>query len=106
MSKKRQGRCYELAGQWMLGHGKRDDTETKLVHGVVHSCITGVANPDVNHAWIVQGDKVWEPTRDLWWDKYSFYETFRAEDWATYTHQEMCKIIHDTEHWGPWDETA
>ncbi len=96
----RLGRCYELAGRWLLDHS--DDDDALLVHGHIYNPFEGGNYSELDHAWIVKADQVWDPTLGKWWNKEAYYQLFRVEEYATYTFEEMAKLMLQTKHWGPW----
>lgn len=97
----RRGRCYELAGRWMLNwHGEED---ARLVHGhVTNPAPDGKRLASLDHAWVEIGDRVWEPTSNVWYSHEAFYTIFKAEVYASYDKEQATTLAAKTRHWGPY----
>jgi len=91
----RKGRCFELAGRFVLTQ-KRGI----LVHGKVTEKKTGT----IRHAWVEIDGYVYDPvTGDvLLQDKY--YKKMKAKPLAKYTVDEAIEKMASSRHYGPWGE--
>jgi len=93
----RQGRCYELAFQFI----KREE-EGLLVHGRVFA---GPTPRWVNHAWVeTETGFVYEPVYQRFYRKEEFFKAFYAEADARYTWAEAAALALRHKHFGPWGE--
>lgn len=93
---KRQGRCFELSGKHIL------DNDGILVHGFVTDKIkTGYV---IIHAWVEDGDKVFDAVLDEIFDKGLYYALFDAEPVHTYNKTDASKWMLQTGHFGYWEE--
>lgn len=91
----RIGRCYELAGRYVMEHHS-----AKLVHG----SIQGFDNPRIGHAWVILPSGEWYDTiLDLALPESAFIDYFNAEVDATFSMIELAENSVRTGHWGPWD---
>jgi hypothetical protein len=93
-ARKRQGRCYELAGAALLNSPSQ--TSWRLVHG------TARGTPGIGgHAWLTDGESVWDPllNRRLIWAEYR--AAFEATPSTTYTRAQMCELLCQHNQWGP-----
>lgn len=95
-SNTRLGRCYELAGIYVL---EGDDGLT-----LVHGSIQGFGNPRLKHAWVeLPSDCVWEPATNKKWSKRTFELVFNPVVDVKYDHPALARNTVLFEHWGPWD---
>jgi hypothetical protein len=93
----RKGKCYELTGRYVSTH-----PDSILVHGkLVNPFVKGL--PEIEHAWVEIGDKIFDPIMDITWPKQAYESLFHAKPYKKYTQEEVLKITLRTEHWGPWD---
>lgn len=92
----RLGRCYELAGRYVM-----ENPTATLVHG----SIQGMGNPRLDHAWAeTRGGNIYEPITDREWEPKVFDAVFNPKERATYGgHDSLVKMV-DTGHFGPWDD--
>ena len=99
---KRLGRCYELAGRYVmdLRRGRRPVPQGDVV--LVHGSIQGFGNPRIGHAWVDLGSKIYEPITDEEWDAYLFSQMFNAIPEASYPWDELSTMLAVYQHWGPW----
>jgi len=104
----RRGRCYELAGGWIIDHAMYlTDVEAasavRLVHGRIHNPTDGGNFTAVDHAWIeVEGSRVWEPVLNRWYGLDVFEELFKVERYDSYSYMEARELLLATKHYGPW----
>lgn len=94
----RLGHCYELAGQYTMGH-----PGTTVVHG----SIQGFGNPRIDHAWVIlENCTVLEPVSEQVYDPDAFEAVFDPLVSCTYDTASLCAQALRTRHWGPWTEAA
>ena len=93
--KDRLGRCYELAGRYATSN-----PEGTLVHG----SIEGFGKPRLEHAWVDQGETVWEPTSGKEWPAGVFDQLFNPQEDVRFSHEDVLKNTLRFRHWGPWAE--
>ena len=105
--KNRKGKCYLLAGQYVMDH--RDSV---LVHGVA-SFMTVVDMP-FDHAWVeLVNGKIWEPITRMTmtakqWESIGrpVYWAKEYDSWAgqpmKYDWDALRERILTEETWGPW----
>lgn len=97
------GRCYEMAGRYILDRG--DDADVQLVHGTVNQSPFDAVR--IGHAWIETTDgKVFDGTTQQWYERDSYYRVFNAEAERTYTATEARAQLLRTRNWGCWHMTA
>lgn len=96
MNDERLGRCYELAGRFVMDH-----PDTELVHGTIQRDPLP-ANP---HAWVITPSGIWEPITDETWEDGLFEVFFNAIPITTYTRLEALDMMVEHEHFGPWKGT-
>lgn len=90
------GRCYELTTRRAV---------LRAANHIVHGTICLPNRHPIDHAWIVDGDRVWEPTLGRWVDREWHRWLFDATPQVTYTTVEAAQLAHDTGHHGPWHDT-
>ena len=95
----RRGRCYELSGRYVSVH-----PDTILVHGKIVNPIErkGLLK-EIEHAWVEEGNEIFDPCMDVRWPKQIYESFFKAKPYKKYTHDEVNKISLKTRHWGPWE---
>lgn len=93
----REQRCFELSAKTIL-----DNTDWTLVHGKIN--LPELPNHFYFHAWVMNGNKVYDPVKDLecTWEEYQ--EQFHAEILKTYSAKQTAELISGTGHYGPWIE--
>ena len=89
-------RCYELSGRYMYSYA-----DSILVHGHLINPF-GKGLKEINHAWIEDGNEVFDPVMDMSWPKEVYESLFKAKVDKKYSSDEMLKKINETGHWGPW----
>lgn len=92
----RVGRCYELAGRLV---SKTPGLE--LVHGALINP-HGRGLPTIDHAWVRDDDRIYDPVLEGIWPEDVFMLHFQATIKARYTHAEVLENTLRTGHWGPW----
>ena len=93
----RLGRCYELSGRHVSGH-----RSATLIHGkLVNPFAQGHA--ELEHAWVEDGDEVYDPVMDKTWPKDAYYGLFKATAHKRYSGSEVLQQSLKHQHWGPWD---
>jgi len=91
----RLGRCYELAGKYVMGHA-----DASLVHG----SIQGLGHPRIGHSWAKLTDgKVWEPVTNKEWKSVVFKAFFNPKEEHVYPRDEVIRETIESETWGPWE---
>lgn len=95
------GRCYELAGKRvtdvLICGGA---TEPVLVHGTIQ----GFGAPPLPHAWVKEGDSVWEPATGKSWPAHVFAILFNPVEHVTYPAREAAVKMVRAKHYGPWHD--
>lgn len=104
------GRCYELAATRAVfgehgpdpsnGFKKRGDGEASLVHGTIQ----GEGLPPLHHAWVEEGDKVWEPASNATYSKQGFKTLFHPAEHHRYNPHDAAVNMVRNGHYGPWEE--
>ena len=96
-ARKRQGRCYELAGQGILNTTSNDSV--LLCHGLV----TNLDGTTIDHAWLeVDEGQIYDPVLDKV-ISLRMYSLRVAKVIMRYTKLEAAKLMTKTSHWGPWE---
>lgn len=102
---KRLGRCYELAGRYVLFDDPAEDHDPKpvLVHGTIFR--EGINDKPNPHAWVIlpDGDR-WEPISEMVMPEAVFTRFFGAVESRRYTVEDALILTGKTGHWGPWEE--
>lgn len=97
----RLGKCYELAGDYVLHH-----PDTILVHGRLTNPFNRSRGhlAELDHAWveIKGGTKIFDPVQDMTWPKDAYEGLFKAKVLHKYTQQELLTQVDIHETWGPW----
>lgn len=95
--KKRLGKCYQLAGNYVVGR-----SDSTLVHGTIQN----FGHPPNPHAWVVFKDKkdgVWEPVTDRIWTPEGFTSFFNPVPLHSYPSREAAEKMLETGNFGPWE---
>lgn len=90
----REGRCYQLALQYLLAGNKGT-----LVHGTVFA---GWPRRRLHHAWIEAGNQVYEPIEDELVDKSEFYRLYGAKVSKRYGSTKAFEKVLKEGNYGPW----
>jgi hypothetical protein len=94
--RKRQGRCFELAGIAMMEEPGAE--KFTLVHGIIHGWIA--------HAWITLPDgRVYDPCAHAYFSASDYAEKYEAVPEVTYTQKEMFEAMSHARYWGAWHQT-
>ena len=75
--RKRLGRCYELAGK-ALTIDRAFSDDAVLVHGMVTSPFSYTPLQTIDHAWVEDGDRLWDPTLNRFYARADYYSRFDA----------------------------
>lgn len=98
-------RCYELSGQFVTSN-----INAVLVHGTVKNPFGSMGPrgvklfPEVKHAWVEIGDKIYDPVMDKELPKEVYEGLFSVHVDHKYTFQDVIRITNEDGTWGPWDE--
>lgn len=94
----RLGLCYVLSGRYVSSHPK-----SVLVHGELINKFT-IGNPKVDHAWVEEGDEIFDPVMNRRFPKAVYEGIFQPVSHKKYSHMDVITITSKTGNWGPWDE--
>lgn len=101
----RLGRCYELAGRYVSSK-----PGAILVHGHIFNPFNrngdGKGFGDIDHAWVEEGGRIFDPVMDKWWAKDVYYGLFSVQEYARYEYEQVLKMTLQNRHWGPWQEAT
>ncbi len=113
VTKRRAGRCYQLAGRAMLD-GKFG-AKARLVHGVLCRVPLNDTEPFRlsklvhGHAWIERGDEIWDPVHDQWFPADVYRDLFWplegplfARARRRFTKLATAKKLIAENYWGSW----
>lgn len=95
--------CFKAAAEFIQQPHVLDGPDKyRLAHG---NMATLQQDKAVNHAWIEEGDFVYEVRKghNLLFSKYDYYKRNRITNVRTYTVQEVLELIHEHGHYGPWN---
>jgi hypothetical protein len=95
--RKRPGRCYELAFRVVFENP--DDMDLLLVHG--RARFLDFELP-FDHAWVVQGDKVYDPVMDIWMPEVVHDRDWAAVPEAVYSKVQAARLLSMTKRYDPW----
>ncbi len=95
----RQGKCYELTGQFVMANPDWD-----LVHATLFPKLGQFANKPYFHAFAVKGNEVYDTVFDKFFDKKKYYAYYSLTDEHRYDNKTAMKRMFSTQHYGPWDE--
>lgn len=90
---KRDGRCYELSASYVI-----KNEEFELVHGKVKGK-TGL----VLHAWVEVDNTVYDLVLNKIFPKEYYKRYFRATESRRYSHKEICDMVVEYGHCGPFE---
>ena len=93
----RLGKCYELSGRYVSEH-----PNAILVHGKIYNRWTK-GYPSVDHAWVEEGNEVFDPVWGKRLPLFFYYELFNAEVHKKYSYEEVLKKMLREGNWGPWE---
>ena len=95
--KQRLGKCYRLAGLYVLDHPK-----TTLVHGTINGFRYTKKDFDNSHAWVEENEHVFDPVWDRRLPIQVYYQMFCAVVHKKYTCEQLRNLILKTGKWGAW----
>jgi hypothetical protein len=103
------GDCYAKAAEYLatrkisrdFGGSTLPMEDGVLVHGMV-----GSGGMKIGHAWVEIGGKVFDGTKQEFYDKDDYYRQMNAEVEHRYTPAEVFRFMVRTKHYGPWEGTA
>lgn len=101
--RKRLGRCYELAAKALCFDRAFSDGAV-LVHGMVTSPFPDTPLQTIDHAWVEDGDRLWDPTLNRFYARADYYSRFDAVAVDRYTLVEAAKQTAKHGHWGYWTD--
>ena len=94
----RLGQCYVLSGRYVL-----NNSNAILVHGTINGIRFTGKDFDNLHAWVEEGDEVFDPVLDKRFPKDMYYEVMNAKSHKKYDQEKMMVIMLREGHWGPWE---
>lgn len=89
--------CYKNVNNYMTKH---DLPHAKIIHGTVTS-----ENKRIGHAWILNGNKVIDPTLGKIIPKNDYYRILNAKEDKIYTDIEAMRMSLFTRNHGPWSNS-
>lgn len=95
----RLGDCYRLAGRYVMDH-----PEAILVHGTINGVRFTGKDFDNPHAWIEEGEEVYDLVWDKRFPKEVYYGMMQVKVNKKYDWDEMSEAIFKAKDWGPWEE--
>ena len=95
--KNRDGRCYELAGRFIMANPDWD-----LVHATLYPYTGKFKDRAFPHAFAEHGPWVYDPVFNKFYVKLHYYHFYRVTAAKTYTSDEACKMMLKTKHFGDW----
>ena len=98
--KRREGRCFELAGKYVLS---LENSDKYLVHGTVcHESRQPMA-----HAWVENEEgKVYDLIKnEIYWGM-DFYNFYNAQKMFVYTQKEAAINMAEYGTYGPWEQSV
>ena len=96
--RKRRRRCYELA--FLVVTENADDMGLLLVHG--RACFITDIRAALSHAWVVWGDRVYDPRLDIWMPEATHERDHDAVAEAVYSKMQAVRLLTLTKCYGPW----
>ncbi len=93
----RLGQCYVLSGRYVM-----DNQNAILVHGSINGRRFTGKDFDNPHAWVEEGNEVYDPVWDQRLPKEAYYGIMNAKSIKQYNYEEMAKLMLRNENWGPW----
>lgn len=94
LDRERLGRCYELAGRYVLEHPDAD--------ALVHGSIEGMGQPRIGHAWVEVVGGVWEPVTASVWSWTAFMAVFDPRMNDRWSNAAARDRMLRAGHFGPW----
>lgn len=95
--KDRIGDCYRMAGRYVM-----DNDNAILVHGTINGIRFTGKDVDNPHAWVEEGNEVFDPVWDQRFPKEAYYEIAGAKPIKSYNLDQAAAEMLKSEHWGPW----
>lgn len=89
----RSGRCFELCGRGIM-----NDRTWMLVHGTIHGWIA--------HAWLERDGVCYDAVLDSEQPQGAYYAAREAVAEARYSQREAAEKAANSNHWGPWHNSA
>ena len=71
-----------------------------LVHG--RACFITDIRAALSHAWVVWGDRVYDPVLDIWMPEATHERDHDAVAEAVYSKMQAVRLVSLTGHYGPW----
>jgi hypothetical protein len=95
LARTRVGRCFELAyrGLWQDESGK-----WQMVHGYVR----GPWGYQIEHAWLLRGDEVYDPVHDEVFTAAEYSAKYAAEPVRLFSLEEAAAMASKAGHYGSW----
>ncbi len=93
----RLGLCYKLSGKHVM-----NNQNVILTHGSINGRAWTGKDIDNPHAWVEEGNEVYDPVWDKRFPKEVYYQVMNAKVIKKYEYFEMAKLMLRNEHWGPW----
>jgi len=92
-----RGHCFKNVQDYLLDN----DLPNALI---VHGFVTNNVGKTIEHAWIEDGDTIYDPTTGISTKKEKFKELLNPTKEIKYTFSEAMKLRFKTKNHGPWTE--
>lgn len=93
----RLGDCYRSSGRYVT-----NNQNAILVHGTINGVRFTGKDFDNPHAWIEEGDEVYDPVWDKRFPQELYYGMMRAKVQKKYDWEAASIAMVRSGHWGPW----
>lgn len=97
IKEERQGRCYELAGRFVL-----DNEDWTLVHGITNPPVGPYQDTPYAHAWVEKGNIVYDPVFNTFYNKDEYYNLYEPSKMKRYNIVKLRANALKYKHWGFW----
>lgn len=92
-----QGHCFKNVVDYVLKHSLPN---VKIIHGEVND----KNGKRISHAWIINNDKVIDPTIGVIIPKIDYYKKLKAKEKNSYTDMQAIRMAMMTKNYGEWNK--
>lgn len=96
--KDRDGRCYEIAGRFIM-----DNPDWFLVHATLYPKLGKFAGKPFPHAFTELGEIVFDPVFNKFYVKAAYYAIHNVTNARKYESMKALKLMLKTKHFGEWE---
>ncbi len=94
----RLGDCYRLSGRYVMDNQEK----AILIHGTINGVRFTGKDFDNPHAWVEEGNEVYDPVWGKRFSKDVYYDMMRVNVNKKYNWEEVAIAMLRADNWGPW----